>query len=185
MTVRKQQTDLDVWRKIQTAMTAEALGLTQAAWRAYCDRMEKRLADAPSASENHHLILHIDGAARGNPGPAAIGVVVMDASRQPLQEVSRCIGSTTNNVAEYQALIAALEVAAELGGEELSIYSDSELLVRQMNGEYRVKNAQLVELYREAQVLLHPFKACTIAHVPRQQNRRADQLANLALDASV
>lgn len=184
MTVRKQQNDLYIWRKIQTAMTAEALGLTQAAWRAYCDRMEKRLADAPSSSENHRLIIHIDGAARGNPGPAAIGVVVMDASRQPLQEVSRRIGSTTNNVAEYQALIAALEVAAELGGEELSIYSDSELLARQMNGEYRVKNAQLVELYRKAQVLLNHFNACTIAHVPRQQNRRADQLANLALDAS-
>jgi len=125
--------------------------------------------------------LHIDGAARGNPGPASYAVV-LSRTGQPAVEESRTIGTATNNVAEYTALIEGLGLASELGVKSLSVLSDSELLVKQMNGEYRVKNPELLELYLEAQRLLRGFEKIQIAHVRREQNRRADELANSALD---
>ena len=127
------------------------------------------------------LILHIDGASRGNPGPAAIGVVVEDESQTVLSEVSEYIGKTTNNVAEYTALIRGLEEAMRLGAQKVSIYSDSELLVKQMNGEYRVKHSGLQPLYKRARSMIS-FFTMFFTHVPREQNARADELANQALD---
>jgi ribonuclease HI len=125
--------------------------------------------------------IHIDGAARGNPGPAAFAYIIA-RDGHPLVEEAGCLGSITNNVAEYTALVRALERAVELGGKRLTIKSDSELLVKQMNGEYRVKNEQLRELYDEANQLRRQFATVTIMHVPRAENSHADRLCNEVLD---
>jgi ribonuclease HI len=125
--------------------------------------------------------VHIDGAARGNPGPAAFAYVIARPGEPPL-EVKATLGHATNNVAEYTALLRALERAAELGGRRLTVFSDSELLVKQMNGDYRVKNAELKTLYDHAQALSRRFERVTLRHVRREQNARADALCNEALD---
>lgn len=128
-------------------------------------------------------IIHIDGASRGNPGPAAFAVVIRPPDGPPV-EVAETIGTTTNNVAEYTALVAALHHAGELGLTHLHIHSDSELLVKQMNGEYRVKSADLLDLYLEAVHLRKQFAEVKITHVRREQNKRADELCNIALDGN-
>lgn len=128
------------------------------------------------------LRLWIDGGSRGNPGESAIGVVVKDAAGSVLRTVSRAIGVTTNNVAEYQAVIAALEVAEEMGAREIEVASDSELLVKQMHGEYKVKNEGLKPLYAEACERGAGFRHFAIRHVPREENVEADSLVNRALD---
>ena len=125
--------------------------------------------------------IHIDGAARGNPGPAA-AAFVLDRPGEPPVEVGEALGRTTNNVAEYTALLHALERAKEMQGRRLKILSDSELLVKQMNGDYRVKNEDLKLLYDQAQVLLRKFAEVTIRHIRREDNKRADELCNRALD---
>ncbi|MGL4420654.1 MAG: ribonuclease HI family protein [Gemmataceae bacterium] len=125
--------------------------------------------------------MHIDGAARGNPGPAAYAVVLARPGL-PVVEEAAPIGTATNNVAEYTALVEGLALAAELGVPEVAIFSDSELLVKQMNGEYRVKNADLQQLYAEACHLKKQFTRVTLTHVRREQNKRADQIGNEALD---
>jgi ribonuclease HI len=132
-------------------------------------------------SESTTLTIHIDGAARGNPGPAAYAFVIECDGAPPIEE-GRCLGHTTNNVAEYTALVRVLERAAELGPRRLVILSDSELLVKQMTGEYRVKNPDLRVLYDQAQALIDRFDAVHLRHVRREENSRADQLCNEALD---
>jgi ribonuclease HI len=124
----------------------------------------------------------IDGGSRGNPGPSAIGVLVEDSDGRTLTTVSRAIGVTTNNVAEYRALLAALEKALELGATEVEVISDSELLVRQMLGQYRVKSAGLQPLFAEARQKTAGFKRFTIRHTGREHNEKADGLVNHALD---
>jgi ribonuclease HI len=126
--------------------------------------------------------VHIDGAARGNPGPAACAFV-LNRPGEPVVEHAELLGNATNNVAEYTALLAALEKAAELGVKSLRVFSDSELLVKQMNGEYRVKHPDLQNLYAEAQHLIKPFDSVALSHVRREQNKRADELCNEVLDA--
>jgi ribonuclease HI len=126
--------------------------------------------------------VNIDGASRGNPGPAAWAAVIVPDNGEPVER-SAVIPDTTNNIAEYTALLEALDACAGLNYSELYIRSDSELLVKQMRGEYRVKNPDLQELYREAQHLLKPFAKVSFEHVRREQNKRADELCNLALDA--
>ncbi|MFO0796449.1 MAG: ribonuclease HI family protein [Gemmataceae bacterium] len=125
--------------------------------------------------------IHIDGGARGNPGPAAYAVV-LERPGQPVVEESGTLGTATNNVAEYTALVSALHLAAELGLKSLDIYSDSELLVKQMAGEYRVKHPDLQPLHKEASELRKGFAQVRITHVRREQNKRADALYNEALD---
>ncbi len=124
----------------------------------------------------------IDGGSRGNPGPSAVGVLVEDQQGNTLATVSRAIGVTTNNVAEYQALLAALEKAEELGATEVEVISDSELLVRQMLGQYRVKNAGLQPLFAEARRRSAGFARFSIRHTGREHNASADGLVNHALD---
>ncbi len=110
-----------------------------------------------------HCIIHIDGGARGNPGPAAAGVVIADAEDStPIHEAGYALGRTTNNVAEYQGLLHALELASALSVEQVTVYSDSQLLVRQINGEYRVKSADLKPLFQQAQKFLRLFKTWQI-----------------------
>jgi ribonuclease HI len=128
------------------------------------------------------LHIHVDGASRGNPGDAGFGVHVADADGATIAELYGHLGQATNNVAEYQGLLHALRWALERGAGTVEIFSDSELLVRQMAGRYRVKNPGLQPLYREAAELLRRFERARITHVRREENREADALANRALD---
>lgn len=128
------------------------------------------------------LIVNVDGGARGNPGPAAVGVVVQQSGGEVLEERGEPIGTATNNVAEYRALLLGIERAAELGASELELIGDSELIVRQVNGEYKVKDATLRELHSEVKRALRPFDSWSVRHVRREQNAEADRLVNAALD---
>lgn len=128
------------------------------------------------------LILHVDGGARGNPGPAGAGVVIRDAQGAPVHEAGYWLGRQTNNAAEYLALIRGLTRALEAGARSVVVHSDSELLVRQITGEYQVRNARLSELYGQAQKLLLRLPRWIVRHIARSDNARADQLANLAMD---
>ncbi len=126
------------------------------------------------------VVIYVDGAARGNPGPAAIAAVVKDEQGRLITSISRRIGTTTNNQAEYRAIIAALEAAISLGARQVEVNSDSELVVKQINGWYRVKKAALRPLYQQVKQLGDSLESFTIAHIPRQRNTEADKLANMA-----
>jgi ribonuclease HI len=128
------------------------------------------------------LVLYTDGAARGNPGPAGAGVRVESPDGAPIDELAEYLGEATNNVAEYHALLIGLERARALGAGHVEVRSDSELLVRQMTGEYKVKNAGLRELVSRARVLERAFRSVAYVHVRREKNKEADRLANLAID---
>ena len=128
-------------------------------------------------------VIHIDGASRGNPGDAAYAVVIAVPGRPPIEE-SGVLGQETNNVAEYTALIKALEKARHLGLRRLAIHSDSELVVKQVKGEYKIKNDDLKWLADEAKTLMKEFVSVSLTHVRREQNKRADELCNIALDAA-
>ncbi len=128
------------------------------------------------------LRIHVDGASRGNPGEAGFGVHVSTPDGRTVAELYGHLGRATNNVAEYQGLLHALRWAFARGAGAVEIFSDSELLVRQMAGRYRVKNPGLQPLYREASALMARFQHIRITHVPREENREADALANRALD---
>ena len=130
------------------------------------------------------LVVNVDGGARGNPGPAAIGVVVSGPDGNVIDELSEPIGVATNNVAEYRALLRGIEAARGLGADELVIVGDSELVARQLTGAYKVKHPAMKPLYEEAMVALRGFAAWRIRTVPRSENARADELVNEALDAA-
>jgi len=131
-----------------------------------------------------HIKAYVDGAARGNPGPSGAGFVLVDAADgQVLLERGLFLGKATNNVAEYKALLAALEMAGSLRAERIDVLSDSELLVKQMTGEYRVRNAGLRPLFSEAIRRKGRFGQFTILHIRREENQQADRLANMAVDA--
>jgi ribonuclease HI len=129
------------------------------------------------------VTINADGAARGNPGPAAIGAIIKDDTGKIIARISRNIGTATNNQAEYRAIIAALEKAVSLGAKEVVLKSDSELAVNQINGRYKIKNAALRPLYQEVVKLAGTLGKITVSHVPRAQNAGADALANQALDS--
>jgi ribonuclease HI len=126
--------------------------------------------------------LFADGGSRGNPGPAASAAVLLDPNGELLEEVGACLGIATNNVAEWTALVLGLEAAAERGILRLSVRLDSELVVKQLRGEYRVKHAGLQPLYNRARQLLRRFSEVDVKHVPRKQNALADRLVNRLLD---
>jgi ribonuclease HI len=130
------------------------------------------------------LVVHVDGGARGNPGPAAIGVVVADADGEVLDEVAETIGVATNNVAEYRAVLRGVERARALGASEVELVNDSELVARQLTGAYRVKHPAMKPLYEQAIAALRAFDGWRIRTGPRAQNARADELVNAALDAA-
>jgi ribonuclease HI len=133
-----------------------------------------------------HLIIHTDGGARGNPGPAAAGVSIVDAATgDAVHEAGYFLGETTNNVAEYQGLLRGLARARELGATRVSVRSDSELMVRQIHGQYRVKSAALKPLFQGVMQHLRAVEQWDVEHVRRDGNKRADQLANAAMDAGM
>jgi ribonuclease HI len=129
------------------------------------------------------LVVHVDGGARGNPGPAAIGVVTSTPDGEVVDELGEPIGEATNNVAEYRALLRGLERARELGATEVEVVNDSELVARQVQGAYKVKHPGLRPLYDQAMEALRGFERWSVRSVPRDQNAHADQLVNAALDA--
>jgi ribonuclease HI len=129
-----------------------------------------------------YLVAYIDGGARGNPGPSGYGVVIQDESGKKIAALSEYLGHQTNNFAEYQALIAALEYAIHHGHKTLKVISDSELLVRQIKGIYKVKNATLQDLHARARQLIFQLEWFSIGHVLRGKNQEADRLANAAMD---
>jgi ribonuclease HI len=130
------------------------------------------------------LVVNVDGGARGNPGPAAIAAVVATADGEVLEERGERIGAATNNVAEYRALLLGIERARELGASEVDLIGDSELVVRQIRGEYRVKDTGLRSLHSQAIDALEGFEAWSIRHVPREDNAAADRLVNEVLDGT-
>jgi ribonuclease HI len=130
------------------------------------------------------LVVNVDGGARGNPGPAAVAAVVATPEGEILEEVSETIGPATNNVAEYRALLLGIERARALGAREVELIGDSELIVRQVRGEYRVKDAALRDLHARVVEALGGLERWSIRHVRREENERADLLVNEALDAS-
>jgi ribonuclease HI len=130
-------------------------------------------------------VIYIDGASRGNPGHAGIGVLITDQEGQVLLEITEYLGQATNNIAEYTALIRGLEEGLKTGATEVLVYSDSELIVKQLTGLYRVKNEGLIPLFRQVLQLRQKYRKFHIVHVPREKNKRADQLANLAIDGGI
>jgi ribonuclease HI len=130
------------------------------------------------------VIVNIDGGARGNPGPAAIGAVVQTAEGEILEERGEAIGRATNNVAEYRALLLGIELAAAHGAGEVELVGDSELIVRQVEGRYKVKDAAMRELHAEVKQALRSFEGWSIRHVRREQNAEADRLVNQVLDGA-
>ncbi len=147
----------------------------------YSSRSAPR-SSIPERTPERYLIAHSDGGARGNPGPAGFGVVIQDETGRKVGELSEYLGHQTNNFAEYQGLIAALEYAVEHGPKALKVISDSELLVRQIKGIYKVKNPTLQDLHGRAKELIAQLDWFSIGHALREQNQDADRLANEAMD---
>ncbi len=138
--------------------------------------------DSREKAPEHYLIAHSDGGARGNPGPAGYGVVIQDQSGRQVAALSEYLGHQTNNFAEYQGLIGALEYALQHGPKALKLISDSELLVRQIKGIYKVKNLTLRDLHARAEELIAQLDWFSIGHALREHNQEADRLANEAMD---
>lgn len=132
--------------------------------------------------KNKKLIIYTDGGARGNPGPAALGVVIYDVHGKTVKKYGKYLGERTNNEAEYEAVIEALLAALDLGAMELEFNLDSELVVRQFNNVYRVKNHRMQELMLKVRNLETKFHKVSFRHVPREKNRLADQMVNEAID---
>ncbi|MBV8082682.1 MAG: ribonuclease HI family protein [Candidatus Eremiobacteraeota bacterium] len=142
------------------------------------------MSAASTSGHASHCVIYTDGGARGNPGPAAAGAVIIADDGSITAEISEYLGVATNNVAEYRALLLALARAAETGYRRIDVCMDSELIVRQLNGQYRVKDAKIVPLHAKARHLLRGFDEATVTHVRREQNKEADRLVNAALDAA-
>ena len=138
------------------------------------------MAEAPK-----QWLLMVDGAARGNPGEAGCGAVIADENGVILKDLSRYLGRTTNNVAEYEGLLMGLEALLQLGQKHIVVQSDSQLLVRQLNGEYRVRDEKLKVLFAQATRLLRQFGSYRIVHVRREMNKLADRLANRGIDQAI
>jgi ribonuclease HI len=170
-------TDRDIFERIKAMLDAVRLGISEEQWQSFCTSVEKRLRPP----EEDVFIFNIDGGSKGNPGPAGIGIVISNADGDVLEEHYEYIGEQTNNVAEYRALLSALKRAGEQQYRHIVIKTDSELLARQVNGEYQVKNKQLLPLYFSVEEAKANFSSFAIENIPRSENQRADRLANLAI----
>jgi ribonuclease HI len=169
------------------AVAAAESGMGAADLVAITRSLKKELAavvkrDIPRATGGLALIAYAHGGSRGNPGKAACAAVVTDTKDAELLRRARTIGKATNNVAEYEGVRLALELCKDLGGSDVTLRLDSELVVRQLEGRYKVKNAALLKLYDDMRVLISGFKSFSVEHIPREQNKLADKLVNAALD---
>ncbi|HVY29728.1 MAG TPA: ribonuclease HI family protein [Polyangiaceae bacterium] len=144
--------------------------------------MARSQSSTPPVAQDHEAVLWTDGAARGNPGPAGIGAILKSPSGDVLYTGSEYVGHTTNNVAEYKAVLLGLAGALEQGIQRVEVRADSELLIKQLKGEYRVKSAGLKPLFDEARQLLSRFKSVKLTHIRRELNGEADWLANQGID---
>jgi ribonuclease HI len=167
--------------------TIERLNITEEEARGLCSYiLGKFYGQKPSErrplKKDAFLSVYVDGASRGNPGEAGAGAVIKDIKGNVIKRFKRSLGVTTNNVAEYKALIIGLKEAQRLGGSRIRVFVDSELVVKQVKGEYRVKNEGLRPLYSKAMDLLESFKGFEISHITRDKNAEADRLANEAID---
>ena len=170
---------------IADAPAPEARGRRPAAAASPSRRAPRRRRPCrPVNRDDARYHLYTDGGARGNPGPAGIGARLLTAAGDVVEELADYIGKATNNVAEYQALLAGLEMALDRGVERLDVFLDSELVVRQVNGQYKVKDAGLKPLHQQACLLLSRFHEVDVKHVRREQNAAADALVNQAIDAA-
>jgi len=138
--------------------------------------------EPPTGTGRTALKVYSDGAARGNPGPAGAGAVLKNAQGQVVEKLGQFLGDNTNNFAEYMGLLLGLKRARELGIQEVEIYADSELMIRQLSGRYQVKSPTLRPLFDEARALLRGFSRFTLTHIPRAQNADADEMSNRAID---
>ena len=144
--------------------------------------MKHDLFEDNGAARREGLILYVDGASRGNPGPSAVGVVLYDGGKRVVRSFGKYIGETTNNVAEYTALLYGIQEALQQQAKTLKVHTDSELLARQMQGRYKVKEPQLKVLNEQIHYLIPGFRSFSIQHIPREKNREADRLANQAIN---
>lgn len=153
-------------------------------------KVSGRRSDAQDHRKNEYyassmeLTIYTDGASRNNPGEAGAGIVIMREGKK-VAEIAKYLGVTTNNIAEYSAAIIGLERAAELGAKRVRLLSDSELLVRQINGQYKVRNEGLLPLYQKVKALIAKLGSVEVQYIPREQNREADALANRAIDEKI
>lgn len=136
-------------------------------------------------TDHKELILYIDGVARGNPGEGGIGIIIKNQDGKVLEEIGGYIGETTNNYAEYTALVTALKAALRYKPSKVTVYSDSQLLVRQINGLYRVKSQNLIPLYKEGKDIISKIGNVMVLHIPREKNKEADVLANKGVDLKI
>ncbi len=157
-------------------------GLTRAALKALLLEAAARGEATPVSGRARRVIVYSDGASRGNPGPSGAGALVTSADGRVLSRVSKFLGEMTNNMAEYTALLIALKQAQQAGAEEVTVRADSELLIEQLNGRYKVKSEALRILHGAAMDLLSSFKRWKAGHIPREKNQEADRLANQAID---
>jgi ribonuclease HI len=139
-------------------------------------------AETPAPPAYHRLRVYCDGAARGNPGPAGAGAVLVEPSGQVVDKLGKFLGHQTNNYAEYMGLLLGLKRARELDVNEVEVFADSELMIRQLGGRYQVKSPSLRPLYVEALAVLNGFERVKLVHVPREMNRAADEMTNRAID---
>ena len=128
------------------------------------------------------LFIHTDGGARGNPGPGAIGVVVLDEKKKVIKEIGKYIGKSTNNEAEYKAVVEGLKTCKEMGGKELKFFIDSLLVVSQLNGKFKIKEPRMKTFFNEAKMIEKSFESVKYIHVPREKNYIADKIVNEVLD---
>jgi ribonuclease HI len=176
--------DADILRHIareeRLAATLKAFpGLTR---ERVTELLERMASLSTSGEANGRMRVYSDGAARGNPGPAGAGAVLVDPSGQVVDRIGRFLGVQTNNFAEYTGLILGLTRARELGVKEVEVFADSELMIRQLSGRYQVKSPSLRPLYEEALKLLGEFSRAKLVHVPREMNAQADEMSNRAID---
>lgn len=144
--------------------------------------LEGEEVETPAAPAYHRLRVYCDGAARGNPGPAGAGAVLVEPSGQVVDKLGKFLGHQTNNYAEYMGLLLGLKRARELDVNEVEVFADSELMIRQLGGRYQVKSPSLRPLYVEALAVLNGFERVKLVHVPREMNRAADEMTNRAID---
>jgi len=161
----------------------EGLGISEGDAKAFLtDIMSSAPSQSSGTTKYDSLIAYVDGGARGNPGEAGAGAYICDRDGKVVKKLKKYLGTATNNVAEYEALLMALKATRDMGVESLQVFADSELVVKQVLGEYKVKNEALRVIYEKVMVLADGFKEFYISHIPREQNKEADALANKAMD---
>ncbi len=179
--------NLDALKSQNNSITREAIDNLFSKLFEYIEGRQRTLCSlnqrGKTSLSTEALIIHTDGASRGNPGKAGIGILISNKDGKEVEEISEYIGETTNNVAEYKALITAVRRALELGAKDVVFKLDSELVVKQIHHKYSVKSPHLIPLYRELQDMLRKFHKWEVIHVPREENSRADALANMGIDS--